>query len=398
MSISAYFTKFKILWDEYLNLVNIPTCGCESGPALSKLMQNQQLIQFLMGLNNDYMSMSGNVLMMNPLPNLSQTYSMILQEGRQRQIYSSAPLLSDPSALAAQQSRYPRSKPESSFSQGESSNQRKSLLFCNYCKKQDHSIDQCYKLQYKRSQGDKGKRVAVVAQDNEFSAQQPHTHDLSTSVLSSGPGVTSGPQSSHNQYDQLISLLRKVNVDAQPSSNTEAPTSSAAHLAGKTFCFYSSKHQLSWIIDSGATDHMTSHLSFFTDSKPLPQPCFITMPDGKKSPVLHIGSIKLTPQITLHDVLHVPGFHFNLISASKLTKHLHSNFIFTPSSCCIQASSMKHHLELGKEIRGIYYFNQPDDTQSTPVNTVATHACNSVSDVSKQCNNWHYRFGHPSFH
>ena len=47
ISISDYFTKCKILWDEYARLVNIPTCPnteCPVGRATIKLLENQQLI------------------------------------------------------------------------------------------------------------------------------------------------------------------------------------------------------------------------------------------------------------------------------------------------------------------------------------------------------------------
>ena len=43
MSVSDYFTKCKILWDEYVVLVNIPTCSsndCPIGKAMIKLLDN----------------------------------------------------------------------------------------------------------------------------------------------------------------------------------------------------------------------------------------------------------------------------------------------------------------------------------------------------------------------
>jgi len=55
LSVSEYFTKCKILWDEYAALVSIPAyphSKCHVGSATLKLLENQQLIQFHIGLND----------------------------------------------------------------------------------------------------------------------------------------------------------------------------------------------------------------------------------------------------------------------------------------------------------------------------------------------------------
>jgi len=73
MSVSDYFTKCKILWDEYAVLVSIPTCSndeCPIGKAMTKLLENQQLIQFLTGLNDNYVVVRGNILMTHPMPKI----------------------------------------------------------------------------------------------------------------------------------------------------------------------------------------------------------------------------------------------------------------------------------------------------------------------------------------
>lgn len=89
MSVSDYFTKCKILWDEYALLVSIPTCPsieCPVGPAMVKLLEHQQLIQFLTGLIDNYVVERGNILMTNPMPKIGQALSMVLQEERQREL------------------------------------------------------------------------------------------------------------------------------------------------------------------------------------------------------------------------------------------------------------------------------------------------------------------------
>jgi len=116
LSVSDYFTKCKILWDEYATLVTIPTCStaeCPVGSATMKLLENQRLVQFLMGLNGTYVVVRGNILMTHPMPQIGQALSMVLQEERQREMQISTPLLADSSALLSQQraSPHPPSRP-----------------------------------------------------------------------------------------------------------------------------------------------------------------------------------------------------------------------------------------------------------------------------------------------
>lgn len=77
---------------------------------------------------------------------------------------------------------------------------------------------------------------------------------------------------------------------------------------------------ISWILDSGATDHICPDLNKFMTIQAVNEPTFITIPDGRKISVLHTGSIKLNDTLLLHNVLHVPDFQFQLISVHKLCK------------------------------------------------------------------------------
>ncbi|XP_070011343.1 uncharacterized protein LOC107832419 [Nicotiana tabacum] len=99
--IASYFTKLKHLWDE-LDSLNcdvkcLCTSVCEGKQKLEKSLEDERLIQFLMGLNGIYEQARGNILMMNPLPNINHAYSLVLQDGNQREIYAN-PLISSESS------------------------------------------------------------------------------------------------------------------------------------------------------------------------------------------------------------------------------------------------------------------------------------------------------------
>lgn len=85
-SIATYYTKIKKLWDRIQSLRSLPSCSCGKSQDWQKFEEEQRLIQFLMGLNEQYSSVRGNFLMMKPLPSVTQVYSLLIQEEKQREI------------------------------------------------------------------------------------------------------------------------------------------------------------------------------------------------------------------------------------------------------------------------------------------------------------------------
>ncbi|KAH7567810.1 hypothetical protein JRO89_XS07G0154500 [Xanthoceras sorbifolium] len=71
LSISGYYTKLKGLWDE-LASYNDAVHGTQQ--------EQQKLMQFLMGLNDSYSAVRGQILLMNPLPSVRQAYSSVSQK------------------------------------------------------------------------------------------------------------------------------------------------------------------------------------------------------------------------------------------------------------------------------------------------------------------------------
>ena len=86
LSVSAYYTKLKNLWDEYDSILPPPSCDCNKSKEYVEQLQYQRLLQFLMGLNDSYTSARGQILMMNNLPNVNQAYALVIQDESQRGI------------------------------------------------------------------------------------------------------------------------------------------------------------------------------------------------------------------------------------------------------------------------------------------------------------------------
>ena len=55
----------------------------------------------------------------------------------------------------------------------------------------------------------------------------------------------------------------------------------------------------SWIIDTGATDHMASNQHLFASIHTLKHPIKVGFPEGSQKLVKHAGTVHLTPHIIL---------------------------------------------------------------------------------------------------
>lgn len=71
LSISGYFTKFRTISDKLDSVVAKPRCNCthytcHANSRLVEMEQNVQLSQFLMGLNDSYTAIHGQILLMKP--------------------------------------------------------------------------------------------------------------------------------------------------------------------------------------------------------------------------------------------------------------------------------------------------------------------------------------------
>jgi len=105
MDIASYYTKAKQLWDESNAVSEVPRCTCKKcecdvNGKLHSYTEEIKLIQFLMGLNSSYTAVRGNILMMAPIPSISQAYSLLVQEERQRQVKAKVQFLTENASMS----------------------------------------------------------------------------------------------------------------------------------------------------------------------------------------------------------------------------------------------------------------------------------------------------------
>ncbi|XP_075480626.1 uncharacterized protein LOC142521286 [Primulina tabacum] len=128
-TISVYFCKLKQLWDEYSSLVTLPSCECAAARKYVEHDQQQRLLQFLMGLNDSYMHVRSQILMMVPLPTVGQAFSLLSEEESHRLLSS----VEHPAAIF-----YSR--------QGRGDERRRDVLTCDHCGLNGHVKAHCFKL------------------------------------------------------------------------------------------------------------------------------------------------------------------------------------------------------------------------------------------------------------
>jgi hypothetical protein len=395
LSVSCYFTNLKGLWDEINNYRPLPSCSCGTMKKLVDFRDEERIFQFLMGLNETFSHIRGQIILIDPLPPINKVFSLIIQEERQRQIISSVGSLNHNTAAMMTTASQNQSQGSKISNQGyKSTSTRKERPKCTHCGILGHTIDKCYKIHgfppgFKFT---RGKSTSSANQVSDYDVPQlPITNE---------------------QYEQLVSMLKQQpptevsgsvnNVITQDhlfdmaGNHSFSSTYFSLDIKHSVFCSSTSFDVASkispknpWIIDTGATDHMVCSLSCLTSITSIVSK-FVRLPNGKYASVTHIGTVKISENLILTDVFCVPSFSFNLISASKLIKVMHCCLIFLAGFCFIQHLSSWRTIGMGREQGGLFFLMHNMQSSASFSNKDA-QAFSVVSDSL-----WHFRLGHLS--
>jgi uncharacterized membrane protein YgcG len=112
-----------------------------------------------------------------------------------------------------------------------------------------------------------------------------------------------------------------LTVPVEQSTNNFGNFSNYAHMGEGTQAqvFASScRHRIDWVIDLGASKHVTGMSTSFKTYTPCTHSESVQIADGTSQQIHGIGSIECTPSLSLSLVLHVPSFPVNLLSVSSI--------------------------------------------------------------------------------
>lgn len=83
-TVTDYYYKLKGLWEELETHLWIPACN-EDATQLFAEREEEKSFKFLMGLNQEtFGTVVSNIIGMDPLPNFSKVFSLVLNEEQQR--------------------------------------------------------------------------------------------------------------------------------------------------------------------------------------------------------------------------------------------------------------------------------------------------------------------------
>lgn len=150
----------------------------------------------------------------------------------------------------------------------------------------------------------------------------------------------------------------------------------------------SNKHDF-WIVDSGASDHMSNDASVLNEFHYFDKHSYVSVANGKKVPILGKGKLTLFSNHKKSVIMYVPSFPFKLLSVGKLTHLLDCLAIFSNCSVIFQDRVSKRKIGEGFFLNGLYYI-------STSSSFSKSLLAETNTSILQQL--WHLRLAHPSSH
>ncbi|KAL4291971.1 hypothetical protein GQ457_14G011070 [Hibiscus cannabinus] len=107
----------------------------------------------------------------------------------------------------------------------------------------------------------------------------------------------------------------------------------------------------SWVVDSGATHHVTLDASKVAHGVDYTGPGMLVVGNGHSLPINKTGQFALLSDsrlLLLNNLIHVPQVTKNLLSVSKFVKDNMVFVEFRAKSCCVRDESTREVLLQGK--------------------------------------------------
>ncbi|KAH0642380.1 hypothetical protein KY285_033241 [Solanum tuberosum] len=248
-------------------------------------------------------------MMTTPIPSLNKAYSMVISEESRRSLGRQNKITGN------------QRSPGGSYKDVEKNfkPRKKSDFYCDHCVIRGHTIERCWKVHgypsntrgRRRMRGNQNASGGFNTSANavKYEEQQAQEKDLHPGMANANEtGRKAGIMFTQDQYEQLMKLINKDNV------------TDGKNVTGILHSFLV-KHNIDyvkWIIDSGATNHMTYNKNLLSDTRRLDDRCprKVYLLDGNAIEVSCIGSCDLEDGSKVTNVLYIPKFQYNLLTNS----------------------------------------------------------------------------------
>ncbi|KAF1888839.1 hypothetical protein Lal_00036881 [Lupinus albus] len=231
-----------------------------------------RVIRFLRGLNDSYASVRSQIMLIEPMPNMSRVFSLVVQQERQL---------------------------------GNADSEGRALAVGTNWRGEGDTMDICYRLH--------GFPTIFKFTRNQHANSATTTNQDQIHEMGNNPHIGFNKE----EYRRLQNMPPPTrNTNEQNTStilSTMAPDVNDNSEEGMT------KFQsVLWILDSGATDHISCCLSLYSCHYKI-KPIKVIFPNGHTITASISRTIPLNDKITIHNVLFIPTLAYNLLSIPKLT-------------------------------------------------------------------------------
>ncbi|KAL2243719.1 UNVERIFIED_CONTAM: Retrovirus-related Pol polyprotein from transposon RE1 [Sesamum indicum] len=363
-TLAAYYIKLKKLWDEMTSLDPVPVRSCGAGTKFAENTSFTQLIQFLMGLNDAYDHVCNQILLMDPLPSIGKAYSMILQVEKQREINSRNLELDKEEVMA----------------------------------KTGHLREGCFELN-----GYPDWYEDLIKQRK--GGNKPVVNRSFNAYMEEGKRNDQGPLHNESNLSELIKAeVKRALHSSDFSQNYPNSTyaENSVNFAGTLFYRDLFVSEANWIMDSGASAHMSMNSDLFHNTRKPNTMNFFKLPGGNMYEIKQMGDIRVSDKLMLKNVLYILDFKHNLLSFNALCETGHMNVLFTNSQCFVQDLVTKQVIAIGNNKGKLYLLKHEQYCKNQKLPKHVAYSQNCTEDLShqkkesKQASLWHNRLGHPS--
>lgn len=347
LNVNDYYTAMRTVWEELDSMNSLPAISNPTAEIIKLLAEidlqkeESKLFQFLNGLNDVYAPQRSQLLLLNPLPSVENASSVMQQEEAQRELLQ-GPKASNTEFLAM-------------YSKGTNSR----IFHCTACGGKGHTQDRCWTVvgypkwhnNYKGNMGN--------VQGKPFINKPRWTSNLEQQSFKAANSAQIGESSTESTLftpEQLSQLAQFMQLNAQDDSEALDTPFSGMMSSNKALTNCND-----WIIDSGASDHMTPYLSNIESPTVMRSSTSINLPTGATAKITHTGNTTLSNGLLLSNVLCVPFFMHNLLSVQKLIKNNQCAVQFFPSHCVITDSQTHNIKAVGEAKKGLYYLVHTSD-------------------------------------
>ncbi|XP_021722724.1 uncharacterized protein LOC110690200 [Chenopodium quinoa] len=314
---------------------------------VEEIREEDYLHYFLIGLEEHYAPIRAQLLAQLPLPTVDVAYQNVVMTERLR-----AGGLNKENKESTVAFRVD-AKTKSTFV--DTSN-----LFCDHCNRQGHDKKGCFQLigypewWGERGRGGRGRgRGGGRGSDGRGSRNSGSSGSASSGASKQNyvrankvaSGSSNGKQSSVSPED--ASGLVGVNA-TQIQQILDILNPKSRQLHGK-------ENSIPWIVDTGASNHVTCDFSVLINVKRV-QTCPIGLTDGNSANADPLGTVILPGGLRFDNVLYVPQLTCNLIFVTQLSDESNCTMQFTNKICVIQDLQTRTVIGAGERVDGLYFF------------------------------------------